>query len=71
MYRKVMRERSPQGFRSTGYGSHGPKLRLRSSHHRIAPLKISHSRPGVWEPPVKDADREDVTPSNARKGKKR
>jgi hypothetical protein len=67
-----MRERSPQGFRSTGYGPSGQKLRFRSSHHRhagIAPLKISHSRPGAWEPPVKDADREEIAP--ARKGKKR
>jgi hypothetical protein len=72
MYRKVMRERSLQSFRSTGQGPSGQKLRFRSSHHRIAPLKISHSRPGAWEPPIKDADRDDIVPiAHGRKAKKR
>jgi len=69
MYRKVMRERSPQGFRTSVHGPSGQRLRLRSSHRRIAPLKISHTRPGAWEPPIKDVDREEIAP--ARKGKKR
>ncbi len=48
-YRNVMRERS---FR----------IRLRSSHHRSAPLQISHHKPGPWIPPVKEADEQDERP---------
>ena len=35
------------------------RLRLRSSHHKIAPLRISHRGVIEWTPPVKDEDVDD------------
>ena len=52
-----------------GRGSDGgrtPKLRFRASHNRSAPLQISHHG-SLWQPPVKDADREEVAPKRNKK----
>jgi hypothetical protein len=73
MYRKVMRERSTQQSRGMQQGEFrqgGGRLRFRSSHRRGAAFRISHSRPGAWEPPVKDVDRDDLVARRS-DGKKR
>ena len=76
MYRKVMLKRSTQQSRSMQQGEFrqgGGKLRFRSSHRRRAGgagFHISHSRPGTWEPPVKDVDRDDLVARRS-DGKKR
>jgi hypothetical protein len=71
MYRKVMRERLTSSSRGSSTAKGGGKIRLRSSHRRVSSraLRVSHSRPGTWEPPMKDVDREEVIPLR-RSGKK-
>src|SRR6185436_13846869 len=75
MYGNVMRERSrlasgaasASGSRGTEYGRRAMKLRFRASHRRAtAPLRISHHG-SLWQPPVKDADREDPAPARRKK----
>jgi hypothetical protein len=45
----------------------GPaKLRFRASHNRTAPLRISHHG-SLWQPPVKDEDREEIAPERRKK----
>jgi hypothetical protein len=76
MYRKVMRERSTQqsrGMQQSEFKQGSGRIRLRSSHRRGASnqmFRISHSRPGAWEPPVKDVDRDDMVARRS-DGKKR
>ena len=70
-YGSVMRERSRSAVAgrapSRGSDSGRPtKLRFRASHNRIAPLRISHHG-SLWQPPVKDADREEVAPPKRKK----
>jgi len=70
-----MRERSTPKARSMQQGEFrqgGGRLRFRSSHHRglRGAFRISHSRPGAWEPPVKDVDRDDLVARRS-DGKKR
>lgn len=72
-YGNVMRERSRSAVagrapssRSGSESGRPTKLRFRASHSRIAPLRISHHG-SLWQPPVKDADREEVAPKRNKK----
>jgi hypothetical protein len=67
-YRNVMRERSRLAT-SPGApwaGRRTTTLRFRSSHHRTAPLRISHHAAG-WTPAVKEVDRDDVSVARRKK----
>jgi len=64
MYGNVMRERSRLATAPARSGAPALKLRFRASHHGrgqggVAPLRISHHG-SLWQPPVKEADREEV-----------
>ncbi len=43
------------------------RIRLRSSHHKVAPFRISHRGVVEWTPPVKDADEEYERPHDNKK----
>jgi len=43
------------------------RIRLRSSHHKVAPLRISHRGVIEWTPPIKDADDEYDRPRDDKK----
>jgi hypothetical protein len=36
------------------------RVRFRSSHHKVAPFRISHRGVIEWTPPMKDVDQEDA-----------
>jgi len=60
-----MRERSRLATAPARSGAPALKLRFRASHHGrgqggVAPLRISHRNSSLWQPPVKEADREEV-----------